>query len=438
MLTPLLALAVAACASPAESPAAVGSSAAAKAFVGARLLPISGPAIDDAVLVVRDGKIEAIGARGSVTIPADADRINASGRTIMPGLICTHSHAGSPSGGDRSHPIQPETRTLDAIDVTRSSIHRSRAGGLTTLNVMPGSGHLISGQTTYLKLRLGQTVEELVYHFPDGSPMGGLKMANGTNPQDDSPFPGTRAKSAALVRARYIQAQEYQKKIERAAEDPEKDAPPRDLALEALVEAMQGKRIVHHHTHRHDDIVTVLRLAEEFGFRVVLHHVSEGWRVADQIAAAGVPCSAIVVDSPGGKQEATRMRFDTCKILDDAGVRVALHTDDYITDSRLFLRSAALAVRAGLSRERALEAMTIAGAEMLDLADRVGTLEVGKDADLCVLDGDPLSVYTHVVETWVEGERVFDLSNPEDRIYSVGGAGAGDDVPFTDCCANVR
>ena len=136
--------------------------------------------------------------------------------------------------------------------------------------------------------------------------------------------------------------------------------------------------------------MTVLRLADEFGFRVVLHHASEGWRVADEIAAAGAPCSVIVVDSPGGKQEATRMRLDTCTALDEAGVRVALHTDDYITDSRLFLRSGALAVRAGLTEERALEALTIAGAEMLDLADRVGSLEVGKDADISVWNGDPI------------------------------------------------
>ncbi|QDU68537.1 amidohydrolase family protein [Engelhardtia mirabilis] len=408
------------------------------AFVGATLLPITAPAIDDGVIVVRDGRIAAIGARGEVEIPAGAELIDATGRTIMPGLICTHSHVGAPFAADSSDPIQPEARSLDSMDVRASSVHRARAGGLTTLNCMPGSGHLMSGQTVYLKLRLAVTVEELAYRFEDGSIMGGLKMANGTNPQGDKPFPGTRAKSAALVRQKFIDAVAYRDKLRAAADDPEVDAPARDLGLEALVEVLDGKRIVHHHTHRHDDILTVLRLAEEFGFRVVLHHVSEGWRVADEIAAAGVPCSVIVVDSPGGKQEATRLSFDTCRVLDEAGVRVALHTDDYITDSRLFLRSGALAVRAGLSEQKALEALTIAGAEMLDLDGRVGSLEVGKDADLAVLDGHPFSVYTQVLETWVEGERVFDLSDPDDLIYSIGGPGAGDDVPFTQCCANVR
>src|SRR5205823_3673032 len=141
----------------------------------------------------------------------------------------------------------------------------------------------------------------------------------------------------------------------------------------------------------------------EFGFKVVLHHVSEGWKVADQIAAAGVPCSVIVIDSPGGKPEAQDLSFTTGAVLDKAGVLVGFHTDDGITDSRLFLRSAALAVRAGMSREKALYAMTMAGAIILDLKSRIGSLEAGKDADFLILSGDPLSVYTHVLETYVDG-----------------------------------
>jgi imidazolonepropionase-like amidohydrolase len=194
--------------------------------------------------------------------------------------------------------------------------------------------------------------------------------------------------------------------------------------MEMLVEVLAGKRIVHHHTHRHDDIVTVLRLAKEFGFRVVLHHVSEGWKVADEIAAAKAPCSVIVLDAPGGKLEAVDMRLENGGLLDKSGALVGFHTDDYITDSRLFLRSAALAVRAGMDRRKALEAMTIAGAKMLDLDKRVGTLEPGKDADFLLLSGDPLSVYTHVLETWVEGAKVFDRTDPKDRLLAVGGYGA--------------
>ena len=200
------------------------------------------------------------------------------------------------------------------------------------------------------------------------------------------------------------------------------------------MEVLEGTRMVHHHTHRHDDIMTVLRLAREFGYRVVLHHVSEGWKVAEQIAAAEVPCSIILLDSPGGKLEAIDLIFTTGGVLERAGVPVAFHTDDGITDSRLFLRMAALGVRAGMSRGAALEAVTLAGARMLDLQDRIGSLRPGKDADFVVLSGDPFSVYTQVLETWVEGVKVFDRSDPKDRLYAVGGYGAGHGQTPYHCC----
>jgi imidazolonepropionase-like amidohydrolase len=197
---------------------------------------------------------------------------------------------------------------------------------------------------------------------------------------------------------------------------------------------MRGKRIVHHHTHRHDDIMTVLRLASEFGFSVVLHHVSEGWKVADEIAKAKAPCSMILLDSPGGKLEARYLKLETGKMLEEAGVRVAFHTDDWITDSRYFFRMAAFGARAGMSRKGALEGLTLAGAEMLGLDDSIGSLSPGKDADFILLDGDPLSIYTKVRETWVDGRRAFDRNSAQDRLYAVGGYGAGHDQSPYFCC----
>jgi imidazolonepropionase-like amidohydrolase len=396
------------------------------AFTGAQIIPVSGPVIEGGVLVVRRGKIVAVGSRASVQIPAGAQVRELNGMVIMPGLVDSHSHIGGGSGGDQSSPIQPEVRLLDSFNARDTSLKRARAGGITTVNVMPGSGHLLSGQTLYLKLRGGQTVEDLLMRDAQGNIMGGIKMANGTNPMGNPPFPGTRAKSAALVREQLTKAQEYREKIRRAKGDAAK-MPSRDLAMEALVEVLEGRRTVHFHTHRADDILTVLRLAREFGFRVVLHHISEGWKVSGEIAKAKVAASVIIVDSPGGKLEAMDMSFKTGDILDRAGVLVGFHTDDYITDSRFFLREAALAVRAGMSREKALYAMTMAGARMLDLQERTGSLAAGKDADFIILNGDPLSVYTKVMETYVEGVRVFDRNNPEDRLYAVGGYGAGRD-----------
>lgn len=400
-----------------------------QAFTGALVIPISGPAIQDGVLVVHRGKIVAVGARASVQIPPDAQTIEATGKVIMPGLVDTHSHIGGGSGGDGSAPIQPDVRILDAINARDSGLKRAQAGGITTVNVMPGSGHLLSGQTLYLKLRDGQVIDDLLIKDAQGRIAGGIKMANGTNslrPGTSGPFPGTRAKSAALVREQFLKAQDYREKIRRAQGDQSK-MPARDLAMEGLIEALEGRRTVHFHTHRHDDILTALRLAKEFGFRVVLQHVSEAWKVADDIARARVPASIILIDAPGGKLETVDTSFVNGAALERAGALVGFHTDDYITDSRFFLRSAALAVRAGMSREKALYAMTMAGASMLDLKDRTGSLEAGKDADFIVLSGDPLSVYTKVLETYVEGVRVFDRNNPEDRLYAVGGYGAGRD-----------
>jgi imidazolonepropionase-like amidohydrolase len=156
--------------------------------------------------------------------------------------------------------------------------------------------------------------------------------------------------------------------------------------------------------------------------------------VADEIAAAHVPCSVIVIDSPGGKLEARDASFKTGGVLEKAGVLTAFHTDDWITDSRVFRRSAALAARAGMSRAAALKALTLAGAQMLDLQDRIGSLIAGKDADFAILDGDPLSVYAKTLQTWVEGVKVFDRGDPNDYLYAVGGYGAGHDQSPYMCC----
>jgi imidazolonepropionase-like amidohydrolase len=405
------------------------------AFTGARLIPISGPEIPNGTLVIENGKIVAAGPAASTPVPGGARRVDVSGKVIMPGLVDSHSHIAHPEGADSSAPIQPDVRVLDSVNVRASTVQKARAGGITTVNVMPGSGHLSSGQTLYLKLRGGSTIDELLIKLPDGRIAGGLKMANGTNSRRPAPFPGTRAKSAALVREQFIKAAEYRDKIKAANGDPAK-MPARDLSLETLVEVLDGKRTVQFHTHRHDDILTVLRLQNEFHFKVVLHHVSDGWMVADEIAKAKVPVSLIMLDSPGGKEEAKDVSLQSGAILEKAGVLVGFHTDDGVTDSRLFLRAAGLAVRGGMSREKALYGLTLANARILELDSRVGSLDAGKDADFIILSGDPLSVYTHVLETWVEGNKVFDRSDAKDHLLAVGGYGASrDEDIYIDECA---
>lgn len=399
------------------------------AFINARIIPISGPAIEQGIILVQNGKISAVGDARTVRLSSDVTIVDVAGKVIMPGLVDTHSHIGGAAGADSSAPIQPDIRILDSINARDSGIQRAQSGGVTTVNVMPGSGHLDSGQTLYLKLRDDAVkIDDLLIFDKDGKYAGGIKFANGTNPirATGGAFPGTRARSAALVRDQLIKAQEYKDKIVKAGNDKAK-LPARDLAMEALVEVLDRKRVVHFHTHRHDDILTAIRLSKEFNFRLVLQHVSEAWKVADEIAKSGAPASIIFIDSPGGKLETMDIDFRNGAALEKAGALVGFHTDDSITDSRWLLRSGGLAMRAGMSREKALYALTMAGAKMLDLDSRIGSLETGKDADFLILSGDPLSVYTRIEQTWVEGKKVFDFADPKDRVIATGGKGAGND-----------
>ncbi len=390
------------------------------AFTGALIYPIAGPPIQGGVLVVQKGKIVSVGAAGS-SIPAGAVVVDATGKVIMPGIVDSHSHLGGPQGGDASAALNPDARAMDAVNPTSDGFKKALAGGITTINVMPGSGHLMSGQTIYIKMREGKIIEDLLITNEKGL-YGGLKMANGTNPMRSTPgaFPGTRAKSAAMVRELFIKAQEYKKKTDKAGKDETK-MPERDLRMESLVEVLNGKRVVHFHTHKANDVLTAIRLSQEFGFKPVLHHVSEGWKVAKEIAAAGLASSIITIDAPGGKMEAMGLSLTTGAALEQAGAAVGFHTDDGITDSRFFIRSAALMVRAGMSRAKALEGLTLAGAKMLDLGTKVGSLEKDKDADFIILSGEPFSVYTRVEQTWVEGIKRWDISKPADKAFLTGG-----------------
>jgi imidazolonepropionase-like amidohydrolase len=403
------------------------------ALLGAKLYPVSSAPIEDGALVIEAGRIRAVGPRASVAIPAQAERRDLTGAVVIPGLVDTHSHIGvgprpgvaaHRDGNESSDPVTPHLRAIDSLWPEDPGIRMARAGGITTANVMPGSGNVVGGQTAYVKLR-GRTVEEMLIkeRGGDGRPVtGGMKMANGENPKRagrDRP-PDTRMAVAQLERALFVEAQAYR--------DKGKDR-GRDLRLEPMLEVLDRRRVVHHHTHRADDIRTVLRIADEFGHRVVIQHGTEAYKLADELARRRVPVSAIVVDAPGGKHEAIELERKNPALLERAGVQVALHSDDSVTESRFLLRSAALAVRAGMSEAGALRAVTRTGAELLDLGDRLGSLEPGKDADFVVLSGEPLRLRTLVLETWIEGERVFDRTDPLDRLYQTGGFAVAERYP---------
>ncbi|MBI1832847.1 MAG: amidohydrolase family protein, partial [Planctomycetes bacterium] len=305
-------------------------------------------------------------------------------------------------------------------------IRMALAGGVTTANIMPGSGNAIGGQTLYVRLK-GTIVEAM--RIMAGRVLGGIKFANGENPKGvygtKGLAPHTRMKIAALQREMLTKAQAYKKQWDRYNErkkvDKDATMPERDINLDPLVEVLQRKRTVHFHSHRADDIMTAVRLAEEFGFELVLQHCTEGYLVAEELARRGISVSLTLVDSPGGKPEVMGLLEENAAILTKAGVKVAINTDDFVTESRFFLRTGAIAVRGGLSEDLALKALTIHGAQMLHLDDRIGSLQRGKDADFVVLSGKPFSVYTQVLETYIEGEQVFDRGQHEDWTYQAGG-----------------
>ena len=391
-----------------------------------------------ATLLIRGGKIIAV---NPAEIPAGTQIRDLGGAVIIPGLVDTHSHIGlygkpgvpaHADGNETSGPVQGIVRADDAVWPGDPGIRMAQAGGVTTANIMPGSANVIGGQTLYCKLR-GNTVEamRITGKLPDGTViLGGLKMANGENPKgygrnrQQAPF--TRMKVAALQRSEFVKAKDYQRKwhdYQNALAAGKKDLKPpaRDLALEPLREVLERKRTVHFHCHRADDIVTAIRLSEEFGFELVLQHASEGYRIKELLAKKKIPVSLTLLDSPGGKAETIGRMDENAAVLHEAGVLVTINTDDFVTESRFYLRTGSIAVRGGLAEAEALRAITLNAAKVLHLDHRLGSLEPGKDADFVILSGPPFSVYTKVQETWIDGQKVFDSQEERDRPYRDGG-----------------
>jgi len=422
-------------------------------YRGARILTAAGAPIDKGTLIVRKNKIIAVGPESDTPIPQGAEVIDLTGKTIIPGLVDTHSHIGiwskphvsaNNDGNEGSGPVQPALRALDAIQPDDPGIRMAVAGGVTTANIMPGSANVIGGQTIYVKLR-GRTIEDM--HIIPATVVGGLKMANGENPkrwnfEGRKMAPGTRMKVAALQREQFAKARDYRRAWQRYRQEKEKGKdvpqPEIDLALEPLVEVLQRKRTVHFHSHRADDLMTAIRLAKEFDFELVLQHCTEGYRIVEELVREKIPVSLTLVDSPGGKLEVAGLLEENGAILSKAGVKVAINTDDSITESRFFLRTGAIAVRGGMSEDAALRALTLHGAQMLHLDDRLGSLETGKDADFVVLSGSPFSVYTQVLQTYIDGKCVFDRSKQQDWSYQTGGFALNERDRLPKCPSPVK
>ena len=384
------------------------------AIVGGTVLTMAGETVENGTVVVRDGRIARVGS--GVRPPSGAHVIDAEGRYVTPGIIDAHSHIATAGGvNEGSLAVTAMVRIEDVVDPTDVAIYRALAGGVTTINVLHGSANPIGGQNQILKLRWGQNADGLRF---EGAPPG-IKFALGENPKRSRSFgpgprryPATRMGVLDVIREAFTEAAEYQAAWTRHREAEaggERSRPPaRDLELEALVEILEGERLVHAHSYRADEILQLLRLAEELGFRIAtLQHVLEGYRVADEIAAHGAGASTFS-DWWAYKVEAYEAIPHNAALMTDRGVLSSINSDD-AEEMRHLNHEAAKSVKwGGLSDEQALALVTINPAKQLGIDDRVGSIEVGKDADIVIYDRHPLSSYAVVQTTLVDGKVYFD------------------------------
>jgi imidazolonepropionase-like amidohydrolase len=385
------------------------------AIVGGRVVPVAGPPVEDGVVLVADGRIEAVGR--DLRVPEGAERVDAAGKVVLPGLVDAHTHLGvheeaegwaGQDTNEMTDPVTPQVRALDAINPADLGFADAVAGGVLTVNVNPGSGNPIGGQSAAIR-SAGRTVDEMLLRAPSG-----LKSALGENPKrvygDRKQLPSTRLGTAAVIRDALVKTGNYLAKLDHGGDDP----PERDLRWEALGLVLKAEIPWRQHCHRADDIATALRLADEFGYRLVVDHGTEAVLLADQLAERGVPVLIGPLLTSRSKVELRNRSLANPGRLAAAGVEVGIITDHPVVPVHLLHVSAALAVREGLDPAAALRAVTIVPARILGLDDRLGSLEPGKHATLCVWSGDPLDARSRVETAWIEGRRVYgaDPGNP--------------------------
>ena len=397
------------------------------AITNGKVMTITQGTLERGTVLVEDGHIVAVGEE--VEIPEGAEVYDATGKVVMPGLIDAHCHVGlfpdgigweHSDGNEMTDPITPHLRALDAVHPEDQAFKELAAAGVTTVLTGPGSGNLIGGQWVCLKTVPKPSVEQMALLEP-----AGMKMALGENPKrvygEQKKAPSTRMGNAAALRAALVDAQnylekwrryeadlvEYQAKVEAEDEDAEEPKlPERDLKLEALGKVLRREMKARVHAHRADDMLTAIRIAEEFNLDLTLEHATEGYKIADILAEKGIPVTAGPIFFSREKYELKDMTPTNPGLMAKAGVKVAIQTDEMSAVKYLTI-NAALAVREGMSEEEALKAITINPAETIGVADRVGSLEVGKDADLVVFSGHPFDYRTVTELVLVDGQVAY-------------------------------
>jgi len=416
----LLLLAIFSCASwtsvPAQQPRRETAEPTETLIRNATVLTITHGTLENTDVLIRRGKIAAIGK--GLKAAANARLIDAGGKFVMPGIVDCHSHSMLDAINEGSLAVTSMVRTRDVLNVNDVDLYRELAGGVTTLNLLHGSANAIGGLNTVVKIKYGQPYEDFI--FPGAMP--GIKFALGENPKrSNNPtipgvtrrYPGTRMGVEETIRDAFTRARDYKKtwdEYRAAVAKREKNLipPRRDLQLEPLVEVLEGKRYVHAHCYRADEILMLINIADEFGFKIrTFQHVLEGYKVAKEIARHGAGASTFA-DFWGYKIEAYDAIPYNTAIMTRAGIVVSVNSDSDERARRLNIEAAKAMHYGDLSEEQALKLITINPAIQLGIQDRVGSLEVGKDADLAIWNGHPLSVYSRVDTTFIDGEVFFD------------------------------
>ena len=378
------------------------------AVYGDTVYTMTGPPIEKGVVLIEAGKIKLVGSALDIPVPPEARVLR--GKVVTPGLVDAHTTVGltgylnqdqDQDQLDKTEPIQPELRAIDSYNPRERLIEWVRGFGVTTIHTGHAPGALVSGQTMIAKT-VGESVDDATI-TPQA--MVAVTLGDDARPGDDKKSPGTRSKAVAMLRGELVKTQDYLRKLELA--DPEK-RPDRDLRREVFADVLRGKLPLLVTVNRATDIDAALRIAAEFGLRIVLDSASEAYLVADRIKAAGVPVIVHPSMRRGGAGETENISFETAATLRAKGIPVALQSgfEGYVPKTRVALFEAAIASANGLTTEEALATITSDAATILGVADRVGSLRPGLDGDVAIFDGDPFEYATHCTAVVIDGRVV--------------------------------
>ncbi|MEA4919866.1 MAG: amidohydrolase [Clostridiaceae bacterium] len=382
------------------------------ALKNCKAITISDGILDNAVILIEGGVIKAVEVKAE--IPSDAEILDLEGMWVTPGFIDVHTHlsamgeprarGGGDDGNEVTGPVTAQVRIIDALNPFGIGIAAARMGGFTTCYTGPGSANVIGGTGIALKLKDGKCIEDII--IPGTEQM---KMALGENPKgaygSQKKMPMTRMGTGAVLREALFNAREYAQQLAEAEKTPEKPF-KRDFKLEPLVPVVRGEMKARIHCHRADDILTAIRISEEFGLDYTIEHTTEGFKIADILAQKKVPCVVGPMLMIPGKMEVWECTIENPGILEKAGCEISI-TADAETATRWLPHEVGTAIAYGLSEEMAFRSLTVNPARILGIENRVGSLEPGKDADLAIFDGHPFSNMTRCKATMIEGVFCF-------------------------------